>query len=661
MMYRTLVIPLVALTATLVVLERPARADYGTDGVSCAFTNLQDAVDDAGPGGTVHVQAGANVVSGETQIDDSVTLRGSDANCNEFAIGYATLMALGSERILDVTDAAYVNLTRLTLTGGYTTDSGGLVRLQGGSTLQANDSTFESGTAVGNGGCVAAYQSDVFLLGSDMTLCTASGNGGNLYLNLSDVLVDGGSTVRNGSSSSGDGGNIFAEGSEVSMFGQLHGGFAATNGGGIAAIDVGIASVVNISGDADVFDNHASWGGGIYVAGLGSSLVVEDDAIVADNTADAGGGILVESWAVARIQGDASVSDNAADRGAGIRDGLSAVVELADDAVLARNVADKAGGGISAVDSTVTAEGSVVLEANEALSEDDTNQGGGGIRLNDSTLVASGLTLSQNDAGAGRGGGILALSGSSVELTNGDVNANNAGEGGGLYAHDSSITLLGDRQTCTPILQGLDRYCSQVYFNVAYSSDGSTGRGGGVSLRAGASLDAEQTMIGYNISSVDGKQIAMSGAASQATLRNAAVVTDPAFIAFGSGAAVDVIAGTLDLRSSTVADHDIGLQFAPGSQGVMHRNIVANNNVGAILGGTVTGNCNLSQTAAESPSGVNNDVGSPGFFVGARSSYQIDSTSALAYDQCAAGPVVDIDGNPRPAGAQWDRGMFEAQ
>ena len=527
--------------------------------------------------------------------------------------------------------------------------------------LQGSTSRFERGDAGANGGCIAAIQSDVFLFDTELFLCTASGDGGNIWLDLSYLYVDGASTISDGTSS-GDGGNIAADGSVVAMHGEVFNGFAGNYGGGVAAGDPnGIESTISIFGD--VYSNNASFGGGVYIEGIDSVLTVR--GTITDNGAEAGGGILAELAAVARIEDDGLVSGNTADRGAGIRVMGPATVELAANAVIANNIAAKAGGGISAVNADIIADSGgagnrILFEHNEALSEDNLSQGGGAMRLNNSSFTGTGVSLTDNGAASGHGGGILAISGSEVELTNSSVEYNTAGEGAGIYAKDSAITLLADTQLCDPHTLDLDRYCSQIFFNIAYETNGSNGRGGGISLLGTSTLDAEQTMIGYNLATVDGKQIAIDSAQAVATLRNAAVVTYPEYLAFGGGSAVDVLAGTLDLRSSTVAGHDVGLRFAAGSLGVMHRNIVADNNVGAVLNGNVTGNCNLSQDPTESPIGNNNEAGLPGFVPGARSTYEISISSTLAYDQCSAGPVVDIDGGSRPMGL-WDRGMYEAR
>ncbi len=659
---------IIVLTAPLVFLafEGVANADYGTDGTTCGFANLEDAVNDAGPGGIVFVESGLNTMAAEADITFDVTLQGSDASCSALASGDSTLQFNGIDgRLLRISNGAFVQLERITLSDGDTLNDGGLVKIDGVSTLWAHDSAFESGTAAGDGGCISAVQSDVFLIDSEVSGCLSYGDGGAAWLNQGSIFVSTGSVVRDGTSVSGLGGNIAAEGATVTVWGDLHGGFAGDSGGGIAATrSSGISADVYVYGD--VFDNLATnSGGGAYVEGVESTLTVLAQGSMYDNEASVGGGLLGELGVVVRVEGDGSVSGNTADNGGGIAL-TNSELELADNATISDNVASLNGGGITAVFSTITGDSGgsgsrIRIDDNRAEATGGNSQGGGGIRLKASSMTATGVTLFGNDASTGRGGGVLAIQGSDMELTNGSIELSAAGEGGGIYAKDSELVLLGDTATCDPNTLQVDRYCSQVFFNIASTVASGAGRGGGISLVGTSTLDAQRSMIGYNIALADAEQIAVDGAQVTATLRNAAVVSHPEYIAaFGGGAAIDVRAGTLDLRSSTVAGHDVGLNFAAGSVGVMHRNIVADNVTGAALGAPVTGNCNVSQTAAESPTGVGNDDGVVSFVLTARSTYEISSASTLAHDQCAAGPSLDIDGRPRPVGA-WDRGMYEVQ
>jgi hypothetical protein len=651
-------LPLFAIPLAVLAFEGVAHADYGVGGAACGFVNLADAIAAAGVGGTVYVESGVNVVNASAAIVDDVTLVAGDASCSPDASATATLQFNGfMDRILDISNGAFVTLERLTLTDGHVADTGGLVRLQGFSTLWAVDSVFERGEADVNGGCISAIQSEVWLLGSEMKLCTAREDGGNAWLDLAYMYVGPDSTIRDGTAISGDGGNVAVDGSTLSMHGDMFGGFAGANGGGIAGRDPNsIESVITVWGE--VHGNLADFGGGVYIEGIDSVLTVR--GTITDNDAEAGGGILAELSGLARVDENGSVSANRADRGGGIRVMGPGSVDLVSGATIADNVAYKVGGGINAVNADITADEGVLFDENVAESQDNLTQGGGAIRLSNSTFTGVGVAFELNGAAEGRGGAILAVDGSEVDLTNASIGWSNAGEGGGIFAHDSSIVLRADTDLCDPSALGANRFCSEVFFNAAFVQNGSTGRGGGISLHGSSVLDAKQTMIGYNISDVDGKQLAIDSGQAVATIVNGALVSDPSFIIFGAGSGVDVLAGTLDLRSSTIAGHDTGLQFAAGTTGVMHRNIVAENTLGAVLGGSVTGNCNLSQTLAESPTGTNNEEGDPGFVPGARSAYEITSASTLAWNQCSSGPATDIDGNARPVGA-WDRGMYEVQ
>jgi len=171
---------------------------------------------------------------------------------------------------------------------------------------------------------------------------------------------------------------------------------------------------------------------------------------------------------------------------------------------------------------------------------------------------------------------------------------------------------------------------------------------------SGGTFEASELMFSGNTASNVGNDVVVNNDTAIATLKNALIATPQS-----TGVAIDVRAGRLDIRSSTVADQDTGIHIHSGASAIMHRNVMAYNTVGTQIDGAATGNCNLSQSASESPSGTRNDVGTPWFVTGLRSDYQLGANNPLVIDVCDAGPIVDVDGKSRPTGLAFDRGAYE--
>jgi predicted outer membrane repeat protein len=218
-----------------------------------------------------------------------------------------------------------------------------------------------------------------------------------------------------------------------------------TWGSGIGAgLDVFDGVQVTLD-SVDVFHNHGTYGGGIYVS-PNSVVTVSNDSDVRDNSATLyGGGVRV--WG--RFYGDDTYSDiydNCAPHGGGFS--VQGGVLHLDAPDTYRNLAAEAtgqGGGIHvAAGGTVTlTNGARVYSGNEAYD-------GAGIYADNATiyLVGSATTLTDNSA-AHDGGAVYLTNNSALHSTGAQVgrsvagSVNEAQRGAGIYADGSTVSFTG--------------------------------------------------------------------------------------------------------------------------------------------------------------------------------------------------------------------------
>jgi hypothetical protein len=626
---------------------------FGTDGVTCGFNDLQTAINAAPVGGTVYVRDSGAVISGPgAVISKDLRLQGSDGTCSSAGTGTATFDVQGAGRALDIDNGAVVFINRMNLRFGSTTGSGGVVRVHDGATMSMFFSSLYGGSADVDGGCLSVAGTSVTMWDSVIEGCAAGGNGGAVALDTSYLFMDGDSYIMN-AAAEGNGGLLAVERSDAVLYGVLDDGHADGDGGGIWATTV-IASPSNVYLHGSVLGSDADgYGGGVYVTGGTSALNMTDDSLIEGNSATGGGGVFATFWADLSMSDDATIRDNHATGTGGGVFASGSDFDFSDSAVIELNTAGAEGGGVFAEGATMTVAGAgrdtLRITGNVASGD------GGGLYLWWSTMEGSDLRISANEAAVGSGGGLVADLDTDVVLSNALINGNTASTAGGVLVYDSSVALDADFSTCTPNSLGLHRTCSELRNNVADGGGGIPGRGGAVGVQSGGSFDGRELIMRGNTATATGNDLAVADDGSNALLRNALVVAASG----ATGTSIDINAGTLDLRSSTFADQDTAIHVRVGATAVMHRNIVADNGVGAILDGPATGNCNLSQALAESPTGTTNDVGVPSFVTGSRSDYQLAAVNPLVIDVCNAGPTADVDGKPRPSGAAFDRGAYE--
>ena len=265
-----------------------------------------------------------------------------------------------------VSDAGRVRLTDLSLNRNVVTDAArGFAPARGGGAVLAYDSSSVEADDVrmfGNrveadgddsgavGGAIAARDSNVILVSSDLTANVAAGDGGGVFVAGRDLTLR--DTEIRLNDAGGDGGGIYAtftgdadsgrgaDTGEVRIDGgALLDNVAGGDGGGLAVLgivptvsqdrarDDGIVEV-RLSGAA-VRGNTARFGGGVHVGRFGE-LLADGGSTLDDNAARRGGAAFVAGDGTLRVR-DASARGNRADAGGAAfvaEDGLA--VLLAD-------------------------------------------------------------------------------------------------------------------------------------------------------------------------------------------------------------------------------------------------------------------------------------------------------------------------------------------
>ena len=301
-------------------------------------------------------------------------------------------------------------------------------------------------------------------------------SGGGVYMESSDLKIDGGKVLRNVSDQYG--GGIYVNGGSMTMTDGIISGNSAANGGGGVYFNAPSATMALTGGE--ISNNMVSNGngGGIW---FGKGTLSVGNGIISGNTASwvsgdengRGGGVYMgDDMANVTVTGG-QISENNARKGAGIN--VTKGILAIEDGTISNNKADLLGGGIAVQDPTarVTIEdGSIVgnkcdtygagiyihysgqnqpsgdaltftggvIEGNEA------GWGGGGLFVDNNdigviNISMNGGSIFGNTAKGGEGGGIF-LAGAKMDFTSGSISGNTALRGGGLFQQDGTVTTM---------------------------------------------------------------------------------------------------------------------------------------------------------------------------------------------------------------------------
>jgi len=400
------------------------------------------------------VTGAINLVSGELEITDTLTITGPGQEL-------LTIDAQQQSRVLNFSAiTGDLILSNLTLTGGQSTDSGG-IRFNSDGALTLTNSTISGNTSGGifsDSGRVSLTSSTVSGNGSPSTgsgISTDSGNvslmssrvtgnmsystGGGIFtvsgdVSLTSSAVNGNSTTGYWRYGGGAGGGIYTRSGSVSLTSSTVDGNSTSgryaHGGGIATSS-GSVSLTGSTVSGNSTAGISAPGGGISSSGLGS-VSLTSSTVSGNSSGDAGGGIHTNSSSV--LLTSSMVSGNSTSGRFGSGGGISTGtghVSLTSSTVSGNSTSGlfAVGGGISMRSGT----GSVSLTSS-TVSGNVSYSSGGGI----STSYGSGIlslmssTVSGNStSGTDSGGGGIFTGFRTVSLSNSTVSGNAASANGG--------------------------------------------------------------------------------------------------------------------------------------------------------------------------------------------------------------------------------------
>ncbi|CAG0931831.1 hypothetical protein TFLX_02303 [Thermoflexales bacterium] len=277
---------------------------------------------------------------------------------------------------------------------------------------------------------------------------TGNGLGGGVYLRESTVSVADCSDIYTNHAS--EGGGVYLVTSTLTIQGncsEISLNTATGNGGGVRAQ----GSTINLDEDAELLNNTAGYGSGSGSGGgayLDDSTLMGDKALIHYNTAaDNGGGVYATNTSLLDMDlgGYActgprcsQLSYNTATTlyGGGVYARDNSEVDLRQ--VFVENNSASLGGGVYAAQSPVYLYNDLVGRNNA------TGITGDGVRLfTGATLTGSDLTLAHNDAGGATTGNAISMSGATLTLSNAIV-----------WGHASNISDLTQTVTCSDVQGG---------------------------------------------------------------------------------------------------------------------------------------------------------------------------------------------------------------
>ena len=366
----------------------------------------------------------------------------------------------------------------------------------------------------------------------------------------------------------------------------------------IQDLNVSNGSAVGLGGGPGGLD-----AGGILYA-RGASPTVRGMTMSGGN-AHYGAGIYLQDGA-ATVTGN-TLTDNAGKKGGAIF--LRNSTATVNDNIVRSNKADD-GGGIFVSLSPAH------LEANE-ITQNAAVAAGGGIFVEASDAILIGNELSANTAQAA--GGIY-VDGGSPTLTRNTLNANEAQNAGGVYLSDSNATLDGNR----------------LLHN-------SAGIGGAIYMQ-GNSPDIFNSFIAANQGHTQAGAIYILSASPRIYHNTIAANTS------GDGNATFVTnlgpnGAVVEMINNIMVDHSTALTVTEGNEVTLEHTLWHNNADDWGGTGTVTENNRIS--------------GDPKFVNPTEDDYHIGSGSGAHDTGINAGITTDIDGNLRPADANFDIGADE--
>jgi hypothetical protein len=555
--------------------------------------------------------------------------------------------------------------------GGIYADGNVTIDLYDNSSIYGNQTNLLGGGIFAANGASLTLHDQSRVGASNPANYNGAMHGGGIYALAAQQVTLAGATVQGNQATGSGGGILLAGDSPLTISGGLiHGNQAGIWGGGLAVIE-GSAHLTNVQISANQAQES---GGGIYQHNaINNRLVITNSQVISNTAVQFGGGIgsLVpviwnDTNGSSRLAGNHAGADgggvyytgtgllhfiaqsansqiviegnSANGNGGGIYNHQGALA-MVGNVWLQHNVAVGGGGGVYKIDGAVSifALGlgrSPLIRHNEAL-----NGRGGGFYLNNvPDAILYGATISENRADSD-GGGLFANNNSAVTSINSRFHQNQASDGGGLFLSNSNAHIT-THPSCANATLPANHYCSELRGNV------SAGEGGAIGMEFASELILEYTAVISNTSSMGGG-IYSSGLAH--------IEITNSLLAHNVGKALYVENNaSLDLVQTTFAANDWAVHVtSAGATVAQANNIFWGNDTGVQSAVAVPAGCSISQN------GVWGTADDPLFQTTLRGDYRLGSGSP-AIDACAIGVDVDLDGIPRPQGADYDMGAFES-
>jgi hypothetical protein len=566
----------------------------------------------------------------------------------------------GTTPPLVINNAAVILGDELTLTGGNTSNGGG-VYVDGNGSFTMNGGIISGNTATAGGGGVYVAGSGSFTM-----------NGG----------IIGGTTENKNAATNGGGVFVTGYGSftmnEGTISGNSAGGVFGGSGGGVYFAGSG-SFIMNggiIGGTAENKNTASSNGGGVYFAGTGEFTM--NGGTVSGNSAgggldgSGGGGGVYFAGSGSFIMNGGTVSGNSA--GGGL-DGSGGGVYVTDgnftmngQSSVSGNTASGNGGGVYVTGGNFTMNGQSSVSGNSVSSGYGGTSNGGGVYFDGSgnfTMING--TISGNSAssllnGTSNGGGVYFDGSSTFTMSNGTISGNSANSssggtsnGGGVYfASSGSFTM----------------YDGTISGNSASGgSYDNTNNGGGVYVTSGSFAMYNGTISGNSVSSGRAASISNGGGVyfdgSSFTMSNGTISGNSVSTGYGgaskgggvyfAGSIFTMSNGTIsgNSASSGLVDYMTPAQSTNTGGGVY----VANGSF-AMSNGTISGNSLSSGTLGISNAGGVYFAGTGVFTMSDSASVHTNNSVYLDTNICITlsgalteNPAANIE-HPTGAGSQ---------
>jgi predicted outer membrane repeat protein len=613
----------------------------GTDGVSCAFNTIEDAITLAPAGSTIFISPGthsAQAANVNFNISKNLDLEQGTNLCGPTVSGAASnvvlTLAAGStvDAVLEVTSGAQVRIERITVQGGNSAE--GTLEVESGADVTLDAAVVQSGNNPST---------------------TTGGGGARIIGSTSSLTQINNSQIQNNSSSFGGGGVFIDDGLLVMNGPDDIDNNNALDGGGIYAQN---NATIDMSSNADVFTNTATdQGGGVYLDDSNLTAVDAGTNVLSNSAGTGqGGGIYATNGSISVFNSGSAIGSNTAEYGAGAWVGAAgSEIEVNDGALVTSNTATVNGGGIMV-------SGGALADLNSGSSIVGNTAAGvaGGVAvLFPASLDADGGTptvdpvLIDNNTAGTFGGGVYSSGTSNLDTVH--IEDNDASDGGGIYVVSSGVVNLTEGFSCVGGVAdlGFERYCNELSRNTA------TGTGSGIAV-AGGTLTAVQ--IGF-LANTGGRGVVFASGAADVDIRAAMVLSNSTGVGDGVVTAIDT--ANINIVGVTFADNDQPAMDSDASTSIWNvARVISDTGVHGLT--NTSGSCNVKFPGQ--PGGMPGQVSVDPRFEPSPDSAYMPAPFGYAGDRCAllGGHGTDVfdssvqDADGLASATEYDIGGIEA-